>query len=61
VDAVHFIANIKGHKDVESVMKKLGLQPLEHRKQAQSSMMINLSEFELVVALVVVIKVVIMQ
>jgi len=42
-------------------MKKLGLQPLEHRKQAQSSMMINLSEFELVVALVVVIKVVIMQ
>jgi len=29
VDAVRFIANIKGCKDVESTMKKFCLQPLE--------------------------------
>jgi len=29
------IANIKGHEDVESTMKKLCLQPLEQRRRAR--------------------------
>jgi len=32
VNAVRFIANIKGCEDVESTMKKLCLQPLEQRR-----------------------------
>jgi len=33
VDAIQFIANNKGRKDVESAVKKLYLQPLEQRRR----------------------------
>jgi len=34
VDKVRFIANIKGHEDVESAVKKLSLHPLEQRRRS---------------------------